>query len=123
LSALPRARGVAPDDHSGIAVVRGTAAPTRRGVEDALRGEGLEPRAWANGGGVVYEKHAHAHHKVLVCVSGGIVFHSDGGDVALGPGDRMELPPGVVHGATVSGAGVECVEAFVSDRVPDAGRG
>jgi cupin superfamily acireductone dioxygenase involved in methionine salvage len=54
----------------------------------------------------------HEHHKVLFCVSGSIVFHIDSGDLSLGPGDRMELPAGVGHSATVGPDGVECVEAY-----------
>jgi uncharacterized protein YjlB len=85
---------------------------SRREVESALRAEGLSPSAWGNGGDFSYGRHGHEHHKVLVCVSGSIVFHTDAGDVALTPGDRMELPAGVQHGATVGPDGVECVEAF-----------
>jgi cupin superfamily acireductone dioxygenase involved in methionine salvage len=51
---------------------------------------------------------------VLYCVSGSIVFHTSGGDVALAPGDRLELPAGVEHSATVGHDGVQCVEAFRS---------
>jgi cupin superfamily acireductone dioxygenase involved in methionine salvage len=74
--------------------------------------EGLTPRVWANEGGVAYGRHVHEHHKVLFCVSGSIVFHIDSGDLSLGPGDRMELPAGVGHSATVGPDGVECVEAY-----------
>ena len=87
------------------------AAPTRSAVETVLRAEGLTPVAWGNEAGFAYGRHTHGYHKVLVCVSGSIVFHTDGGDIDLGPGDRMELPPGIEHGATVGDGGVECVEA------------
>ena len=89
--------------------------PSRGDIETALLGEGLIPSAWGNGAGVSYARHVHGYHKVLVCVSGSIVFHTDAGDVALAPGDRMELPPGVEHSATVGRDGVECVEALVAD--------
>jgi len=45
-------------------------------------------------------------------MSGSIIFHTDAGDVALAAGDRMELPRGVEHSATVGADGVECVEAY-----------
>jgi quercetin dioxygenase-like cupin family protein len=83
-------------------------------AERALRAEGLAPQAWSNGPGVSYGRHRHEHHKVLVCASGSIVFHTDAGDVALAAGDRLELPAGTEHGATVGPDGVECVEAFRS---------
>ena len=88
------------------------AAPSRRDVEATLEAEGLTPHAWGNDGGYSYASHVHTYHKVLVCVRGSIVFHVDTGDVALRPGDRMELPADVAHGATVGDDGVECVEAY-----------
>lgn len=97
---------------SGVEVVRARGpAPSRHDIEATLVGEGLTPHAWANGAGATYGRHAHAFHKVLFCVSGSIVFHTDAGDVELGPGDRMELAPGLEHSATVGDGGVECVEA------------
>ena len=111
---MPTERRCAPE---GATVGSGSVVPggghsSRAAAERALRAEGLEPHAWADVAGVVYDVHAHRHHKVLVCVSGGIVFHIAAGDLALGPGDRLELPAGVEHGATVGDAGVECVEAY-----------
>lgn len=97
----------------GVEVVHAAGpVPSRRDVETALLGEGLMPNAWGNGGGFSYARHAHDYHKVLVCVAGSIVFHTDAGDAALAPGDRMELPSGVEHCATVGHEGVECVEAY-----------
>jgi len=94
-------------------VVRGAwTSPSRASVESALREEGLEPRVWGNGPGDVYAPHAHPQHKVLVCVAGGIVFHTADGDLVLEAGDRLELPPLVEHGATVGRQGVQCVEAY-----------
>jgi mannose-6-phosphate isomerase-like protein (cupin superfamily) len=92
----------------GASVVSGGA------IESALRAEGLTPSAWGNGADVSYDPHVHGYHKVLYCVSGSIVFHTSRGDVALAPGDRLELPAGVEHSATVGHDGVECVEAFRS---------
>jgi mannose-6-phosphate isomerase-like protein (cupin superfamily) len=105
-------------DHSGsvgasaVEVVRHRGpAPSPGDAEAQLVAEGLSPHSWGNGAGVTYGRHAHGFHKVLVCVSGTIVFHTPAGDVELGPGDRMELPPGIEHAATVGDSGVECVEA------------
>ncbi len=74
--------------------------------------EGLAPHGWGNDAGYSYASHVHEYHKVLVCVRGSIVFHTGTGDLQLAPGDRMELPGGVAHGATVGDDGVECVEAY-----------
>ncbi len=102
-----------PGDAYGVHVVPlFDTSGSRHDVESALRAEGMSPHAWGNGADDSYGRHVHAHHKVLVCVSGSIVFHTDAGDVALKPGDRLELPAGVEHGATVGHDGVECVEAY-----------
>jgi quercetin dioxygenase-like cupin family protein len=97
----------------GIDVVESAVpTPSERAIEAVVRAEGLSPHGWGNEAGCSYARHVHGYHKVLFCVAGSIVFHTDGGDVALAPGDRMELPAGVGHGATVGAAGVRCVEAY-----------
>jgi quercetin dioxygenase-like cupin family protein len=87
------------------------AAPSRSQVEARFRQQGLSPRSWSNGPGDRYDRHDHDYHKVLYCVSGGIVFHTDEGDLDLAPGDRLDIEPGTGHAATVGPEGVECVEA------------
>ena len=66
---------------------------------------------WANGPGDRYGWHDHPYHKTLWCLEGSIVFHTDTGDVELSAGDRLELPAGTRHAATVGPAGVRCREA------------
>ena len=58
-----------------------------------MRAEGLSPHGWGNGPGDTYDWHEHGYEKVLYCVRGQIVFHTAGGDIELGPGDKMVLPP------------------------------
>lgn len=78
----------------------------------AFEAEGCSaPRFWGNGPGDEYGRHDHAYHKVLFCLSGSIFFHTDEGDVELTAGDRLDLPPGTAHAATVGPSGCECVEA------------
>jgi mannose-6-phosphate isomerase-like protein (cupin superfamily) len=69
------------------------------------------PRSWGNGPGDTYGLHAHDFHKVLFCLGGSITFHLDGGDVMLGPGDRLDIEPETEHAATVGPNGCSCVEA------------
>jgi quercetin dioxygenase-like cupin family protein len=80
-----------------------------------LRGEGLDPYEWSNGPGDAYAAHSHGYDKVLVATSGSIVFHliDSGRDVTLDTGERLDLPAGTVHGATVGPSGVHCLEAHL----------
>ena len=79
---------------------------------EVFRAEGCSaPRSWGNGPGDAYGPHAHDFHKVLFCLDGSITFHLDGGNVELGPGDRLDIEPGTQHAATVGPNGCACVEA------------
>jgi mannose-6-phosphate isomerase-like protein (cupin superfamily) len=83
----------------------------REAVEEILLSEGLDPRPWSDDPLFAYSVHSHPYEKVLFCVSGSIVFHTEEGDLLLEPGDRLEIDAGVDHAATVGESGVECVEA------------
>ena len=86
-------------------------APTVSEIEAAFAAEGLRPHGWANGPGDRYDWHSHDFHKVLYCVRGSIVFHLRDRDRPLQAGDRLDLPPGTEHAATVGPDGVECLVA------------
>ena len=86
---------------------------TRDGALEAFAAEGCSaPRSWGNGPADTYGAHEHPQPKVLFCLTGSIVFHTDGGDVELTAGDRLDLPSGTRHAATVGPDGCECVEAW-----------
>jgi quercetin dioxygenase-like cupin family protein len=85
--------------------------PTEPELSSRLANEGLSPHSWANAPHDSYGWHQHGYTKVLYCVQGGIVFHTAEGDFALGPGDRLVVPAGTPHAATVGDMGVRCVEA------------
>jgi quercetin dioxygenase-like cupin family protein len=89
------------------------APPTETAIRRRLADEGLRPYEWANGPGDVYGAHDHPYHKVIYVVQGSITFGlpGEGRRVALDAGDRLELPPGVVHEAVVGPRGVVCLEA------------
>jgi quercetin dioxygenase-like cupin family protein len=87
------------------------AHPDRASIESRFRDEGLSPHAWGNAPGDTYGRHANEYDTVLYCVSGGITFHTDAGDFALAPGDRLDVDAGTAHSATVGPEGVECLEA------------
>lgn len=78
-----------------------------------LRRAGLDPGEWSNGPGDRYSAHHHAYDKVIVVAAGSIVFGlpGQGIELALGSGDRLELPAGTDHEAQVGPGGVSCLEA------------
>jgi quercetin dioxygenase-like cupin family protein len=78
-----------------------------------MEAEGWPVSVWSNAPGDTYGVHTHSYRKILCCLRGSIVFHTDNGDVALTAGDRMVLEPGARHSATVGGEGTRCAEAHV----------
>jgi mannose-6-phosphate isomerase-like protein (cupin superfamily) len=95
----------------GATVTRGP--NTRTAALAALAAAGCSaPRSWGNGPGDVYAAHEHTRDKVLFCLAGSIVFHTEAGDLTVSAGDRLDLPSGTRHGATVGPHGCECVEAW-----------
>lgn len=78
-----------------------------------MEAEGWPVSVWANAPGDTYGRHSHAYKKILCCLEGSITFHTPGGDVRLGSGERMELPAGTPHAATVGPDGVRCAEAHL----------
>ena len=80
-----------------------------------LSAEGVSPSEWGNGPGDTYAEHRHGYDKILVAAAGSITLHLPelGTDVELRDGERLELPAGTLHGATVGTAGVRCLEAHM----------
>ncbi len=87
--------------------------PTEAAIRRRFAAEKLQPYSWSNAPGDGYAAHSHSYHKVIYVVEGSIVFGlpGEGQQVALYAGDRLELPPGVVHDAVVGPTGVVCLEA------------
>jgi quercetin dioxygenase-like cupin family protein len=75
-----------------------------------LEAEAEGCHAWSNGPGDVYAEHTHAYRKILYCVAGSITFRLRDREIRLGPGDRMDLPPGTAHAAVVGPKGCTCIE-------------
>lgn len=89
-------------------------------LQRELRAAGHTPRRFSNRPGDTYPRHEHGTHKILFCLEGSIVFHTDDGDLAMTAGDRLDLPPGTPHAATVGDRGVVCTEIHTegSDAFP-----
>lgn len=77
---------------------------------------GIAPTQWTNAPGSVFDVHHHPYRKTLFCVLGAITFSLPDvrRDVRLAPGDRLILPVGTRHGATVGPDGVTCIEGAES---------
>jgi uncharacterized protein YjlB len=85
-------------------------------VIERLRMElGVAIGTWANGPGDRYAAHAHDYDKVLVAAEGAITFLLPITEEAieLRVGDRLDLPAGTSHAATVGASGVRCLEAHL----------
>ena len=87
--------------------------PTEAGLRRNMLAQGLHPYRWSNGPGDTYPPHSHPYHKVIFVVQGSITFGlpEEGEYLQLNPGDRLDLPAGVVHDAQVGTQGVTCLEA------------
>jgi quercetin dioxygenase-like cupin family protein len=91
----------------------GAPPPDERAARALLSSENLAPYAWGNPPHDRYPAHRHPYHKVLICLSGSIVFDLPelGRAFELRPGDRLDLPPDLLHAAVVGPDGVVCLEA------------
>ena len=93
-------------------------------VRARLAADGITASAWSNGPRDRYPDHQHGFDKVLVATHGLITFTLPefGRSIELGPGDRLDLPAGTVHGAVVGREGVVCFEGHLGagtlDQVP-----
>lgn len=92
---------------------RGESGADEAELRSLMQDEGLHPYSWSNGPGEVYAAHSHSYQKVIYVVWGSINFGlpETGEHLSLNPGDRLELPAGVLHDAAVGPQGVVCLEA------------
>ena len=89
-----------------------TDPPTRSALWQIMADEGLDPYSWSNGPHDIYSAHKHSYDKVIYVVQGTITFGMPAirRKVTMKPGDRLDLPAGIVHDATVGPEGVVCLE-------------
>ncbi len=91
----------------------GQEPPTEQAIRQRFTAEGLQPYSWSNAPGDVYAAHSHSYHKVIYVLRGSITFGllEEGRSLTLEAGDRLDLPPDVLHDAVVGREGVLCLEA------------
>ncbi|MBK9924638.1 MAG: cupin [Anaerolineales bacterium] len=89
-----------------------SATPTESTLRQLYANEGMDPYVWSNGPHDVYAAHTHSFDKVIYVVRGSITFGLPelGQKLTLKAGDRLDLPAGTVHDATVGPQGVVCLE-------------
>lgn len=72
----------------------------------ALRGEGLRVTEWTDDPGTAYPEHDHEALEVRIVLEGTMTIWVGDRPHELGPGDRLDLPPGTPHRALVGPSGV-----------------
>jgi quercetin dioxygenase-like cupin family protein len=83
----------------------------RAGLIAALEAEGRSLIEWYDEPHTHYTEHAHPTDEVLVILEGSMSMRVEGTDHDLGPGDRIELPGGAMHTATVGEHGARYLVA------------
>lgn len=88
-------------------------APTEEMLQQKLLAEGLAPTKWASSPHDVFSAHEHPFEKVIYVIDGSITFGFpiEGEPTTLYPGDRLDLPAGILHNAVAGHSGVACLEA------------
>lgn len=94
----------------------GSQHPTASNITREMRKEGLRPYMWDNTPNFRYGVRSHGYDKILYVVEGSleITLPDSNQRMRLRPGDRIDIPAGVRHGAIVGSSGARCVEAAVA---------
>jgi len=89
--------------------------PTETELRAELAEQDLNVYNWSNLPDDVYPSHTHGYHKVLYVVDGTIRFDfpTRSESYNLQAGDRLDLPAGIRHSATVGPDGVSCLESHI----------
>ncbi|MBX3062892.1 MAG: hypothetical protein U0528_13250 [Anaerolineae bacterium] len=93
----------------------GSQHPTYQSISQKMQEEGMRPYMCTYGVNARDGVRSNNYAKVLYCVEGVIEVNLPdlGQQIALRPGDRLELPRGIRHGITVGPNGARCLEAAV----------
>jgi quercetin dioxygenase-like cupin family protein len=87
--------------------------PSRSVISRNMQKEGLRPYEWGNSPNHRYGVRSHGYAKIVYVIEGSveITLPDSNQMVRLRPGDRIEIPAGIRHGAIVGSSGATCVEA------------
>jgi quercetin dioxygenase-like cupin family protein len=94
-----------PKPQVRVTLWEGPGKPTEERIRDLLAAEGYGVVKWRTEGATGYGPHAHIYPETMWVIEGSltVALPSDGRLLELLPGDRVEIPQGVLH-AVVSGA-------------------
>ena len=79
----------------------GGTPPSEQEAEARLGQEGYESFVWNDVPGAAYPRHRHDYDECLWIIRGEITFTIDGQEHHLKAGDRLYLPAGIPHTASV----------------------
>ncbi len=85
----------------------GNGEPIRHELEEVLLEDGFDPFAWIDQPDKRYELHAHSHDEMIWVIRGSMRFKVGDRRFDLGPGDKLALPRGHQHEASVGADGCE----------------
>lgn len=90
-----------------VSLWEGPGKPTEAAIRARLEAEGYGVVRWANEPATGYPPHAHIYPETTWVVSGSltVILPADSKLLELLPGDRMEVPQGVLHGVMAGSEG------------------
>jgi len=104
---------------------RETEPPTLQELHERLEAEGYKPKAWCDPPATYYPRHEHTSTEIRWIIAGSMTFlfgakETRQEEVTLAAGDRLEVPPGIIHSAT-TGADMDTTYLFAYGKRQEAG--
>jgi len=93
------------DKMKGVHIIRWNSEdkPEIDKIRDNLDNEGLDHYTFVCSPGDFFEEHKHGGHEIRIVVDGQMEYGVGDEKFVLGPGDRIEMEPEVVHTAKAIG--------------------
>lgn len=85
----------------------GPGRPDEEAMRRRLAAAGYQVVKWASEPATGYPPHIHIYPELLWLIAGSltVILSAEGRVIELAPGDRIELPPGLAHGALAGADG------------------
>jgi quercetin dioxygenase-like cupin family protein len=83
--------------------------PDENQLREQLAADGYQAVKWSSEPGQAYMPHAHIYPELLWLLTGSItvILTAERRLLVLGPGDRLEMPPGMLHALLVGPDGAD----------------